>query len=734
MKELLYLILVLSFVFGGHGVANSQNKVGESIETNQISQDTTRQHVLRESSVTGFLDKKLNLTQTGFRKIEASQLRSGFSFLSQPDIVKSIQTLPGVASGTELMSGLYVHGGNGSDNLFLLDGVEIYNVSHLAGLFSSFNVDVIDHLDFYKSGFPARYGGKLSSVVDVSSKVGDMNEFHGTFSIGLINGSIQLEGPIVKGRTSYNIGLRRSWLELLTAPINAVNNSKNPDEKSSLGYAMTDFNAGLTHLINNQHRLQFNIYAGRDYGKSNVRWPDVEYWDGERFYGESFQKHKMAWGNLLASLNWNFSRNERFNSRVTAYYSQSASRLTGQDNEWYLDNHEETMLGCDERSSSRISNRIHDIGIKSDFDYLPDRGNHLRMGTDFKAHLYDVHSSHQQGRFFSSGEEQIFDEQTYGSAFSAGEFSLYAEDEIGYLDWLKANIGLRAVCYTVPGKTSARVEPRAALKVQVYSGIALKFSYTEMNQFTHKLSTHNLDLPSLGFLPSNAEVAPIFSRQFAGGIYTTLPANVILNVEGFYKTMDHLMEYNGRDMYGNITDWQKDFAEGQGLSYGMEVELGWKNRNTEVTAYYTLSWNKRFFEDIHYDWFPDTHDNRHKFTVMASHKFNRHFDMNISWNYHSGDKMTVQSQYIGQDGSIKEPLYTVPNNLSLPDYHRLDLGFNYRKKTKRGNESIWNVSIYNAYCRMNPMFIEIAEIDNEFVATKVNCIPIVPMFSYTLKF
>ena len=177
-----------------------------------------------EAVITALIDPKRNETQTGLKRIDSKMLNSGFALFSTPDVIKTLQMMPGVSSGTELLSGFYVHGGDGSDNLFLLDGVPIYQSSHLLGLFSAFNSDVISSMDFYKSGFPARYGSKMSSVVDITTKDGDFKEYHGLFSIGLLDGRFQLDGPIWKDKTSFNIGLRRTWTETVTLPLLAYLN------------------------------------------------------------------------------------------------------------------------------------------------------------------------------------------------------------------------------------------------------------------------------------------------------------------------------------------------------------------------------------------------------------------------------------------------------------------------------------------------------------------------------
>ena len=218
---------------------------------------------LSESIVTALIAKNLNTTQTGFKKLDKKKFDMGFAVLSSPDVIKTLQQLPGVATGTELLSGMYVRGGDGADNLYLLDGVPLYQVSHLLGLFSSFNTDLVESLDFYKSGFPARYGGRLSSVVDVKTREGDYEEYHGLFSIGLLDGRFQFEGPIVKDKTTFNIGLRRSWMDVITEPVSMIISSQQ-DRDFRIKYAFWDLNANITHRFSDISKLSFDLYGGRD--------------------------------------------------------------------------------------------------------------------------------------------------------------------------------------------------------------------------------------------------------------------------------------------------------------------------------------------------------------------------------------------------------------------------------------------------------------------------------------
>lgn len=726
-----------------------------------MSDPPERQDTLDASRITA--DKqamKHNSTQTGLVKLDSRKINPGFAVFGAPDLIKILQTLPGVASGTELMSGMYVHGGDGSDNLFLLDGVPLYQVSHLAGLFSSFNTDMIEDLDFYKSGFPARYGGRLSSVVDIRTKEGDFEKYHGNFSIGLIDGHAQVEGPLFKGKTSFNVGLRRTWADVLTIPTIKYVNHKEAKHAKAYGYdpsvidghyEMRDFNVKLTHKFSERNRLTFNFYNGRD----GLRISDTEpaeynrYENGGRYiYDENWniigerkpiETHKgndiiggkMVWGNVTGSLNWKNELNGRLSSDITLFYTQSRSRIFVDIDTWGWENGDVITSVEDENIS-----KINDLGFNADFLWSPHKAHRIRFGANAQSHTY-LPSRTTSTSIEMNGKALMDTSETQGMTFSGLEASLYVEDEMELTDILKANFGVRGSLYSSPGKVWHSIEPRAALKLQVSENVSIKASYAEMSQFSHLVACTYIDLPTNCWMPSTAKVAPLKSRQVAGGVYTFLTPELKLNIEGWYKTMDHLLEYSGTNMlFPALSSWEKDFSEGKGKSYGAEVELTYDTDRTSLAAYYTLSWSLRKFDDFFAEWYNDRNDNRHKLTLMGSYKFGKRFEAYASWNYHSGSRVTFPS-HIGYDGTktYGQDIYNKPYNTKLPDYHRLDLGLNFKKTTKRGNLSTWNVSIYNAYCRLNPImgYLDWDDKGNYF-GTYLGVVPIIPTVSYSLKF
>ena len=689
-----------------------------------------RQDTLKEARITSDKVVKVAKTQTGHKHLNKLDFIYGNVVFSSPDIIKSLQNLPGVSAGTELMSGLYVHGGEGSDNLFLLDGVPMYQISHLGGIFSSFNTDVVNGLDFYKSGFPARYGGRMSSVVDISTKDGDYHDYHGSFMIGLIDGRLQFEGPIVKGKTSFNIALRRSWMDAVLAPTIAYLNKKNKDGEVIGGnYAFHDLNASITHKFSDRDKVSLKMYYGRDRLKLNQAIPEeVTYTVDNQgtqktVSGEDHINTDISWGNLLASLNWYHVINDNMLLDAVAYYSGSNADVWYKWKDWRFSTIEH-YDAIDETNVSTVS----DIAAKANLDWRADN-HHIRSGISYQHHIY-----HPKRYSAIDNDGSVIEEES-GTRYSGDEMAVYAEDEITLWKRLNFNAGLRYVIFSVPGKFRHKLEPRIALSYRCTENLELKASYTHMNQFAHLISTHYLDVPTNCWLPSTESIEPMYSKQVAAGIYSKLPKNIRLNVEAYYKTMDNLLEYAGSNtLFPPLDSWETSFHKGRGRAYGLETELGWDSSRLSFSAYYTLSWSERKFDGIWHDWFPHRYDNRHKLTLMGLWKVTDKIDIYANWNYNSGGWMTVPT-HIYNPGEVFDRVYTAPNNVNLPDYHRLDLGANFRKTTKRGNERIWNVGIYNAYCRKNVVFVAISERDDKSLYGEGRAIfPIIPSFSYTLKF
>ena len=693
-----------------------------------------QQDTIDVAIVTALVDPKRNSTQTGLKRIDAKTINSGFALFSTPDVIKTLQMLPGVSSGTELLSGFYVHGGDGSDNLFLLDGVPIYQSSHLLGLFSAFNSDVISSLDFYKSGFPARYGSKMSSVVDIATKDGNFKEFHGLFAVGLLDGRFQLEGPIKKDKTSFNFGLRRTWTETVTLPVFAYVNKLNAPDKVFGRYAFTDLNAKITHKFSDRSVLSANFYTGRDVLKilddSDIKRYD-DYNEGYR-YDREVMDFRLLWGNTVGSLNWNYDVTDKLSMSNKFYYSSSISGFDFKEEEYKnYKSKEQTydMMGLIYNSN------VHTAGWRSDFFHTLGSNHKLRYGATAQLHFYrpDYTAQIEERTPTSS-----FKLQPYADSlkYNTVEAALYAEDEIAVTDAFSVNVGLRYSLNCYKERAWHSLEPRFAMKYTFNNALTAKASYTEMSQPSHRVSSLYLDLPTNMWMPSTTKIRPSRSREVAAGLYSNLSPTIHLNVEGWYKHMYNLLEYAGPySIFPPLNDWEDGYKAGHGRSWGAEFDFGFSNGRTEANVYYTLSWSQRKFDDFYRGWYADRNDNRHKITLMAKHKFGKRFEIYGAWNYHTGNRITMATHQT-PDGT---PVYQEPNNVKIPDYHRLDVGMNFMKTTKRGNTSIWNLSIYNAYCRTNAISAmeEYHSLDGVILASygaAMGIIPIIPTFSYTLKF
>lgn len=666
--------------------------------------------------------EKSPIAYTGLKRLDRKELIAGTAVLGTPDVIKVLQNISGVASGMELMSGLYVHGGDGSDNLFLLDGVPLFQVSHLAGLFSSFNTDIIQSADFYKSGFPARYGGKLSSVVDITTTDGSMEKFGGSVSIGLIDGRINLNGPIVKNKLSYNVAIRRSWLDAIIAPILAFNNSGS-DTKTKGGYALFDSDVNLAYAPSKSDKINFRFFAGTDHF-SYSKITQEKYYGKEIYDAESGVKTTMKWGNIAASSSWSHIFSQRLALSAMLYYSKGYSDIS----DWQKSNDFSDDVLTSGTFTETSASRANAAGIKSAL-VMSFKHHNLSAGIEYRSSWYNP--SHTKVK--TKGEDIMTDSGS--GKYLSHEVSAFAEDEMTYGPF-SLTAGLRLDGYFADGAAYFRPQPRLAASYNITDDIIAKASYEAMSQYAHLLSSIYIDLPTNIWMPSTSIVKPSDSHQAAAGIYARISKNWHVDASGYYRSIRNCLIYSGSgSLFPPIDKWEEEFISGKGRSYGAELEVKYLSGKFLGSAAYTLSWSERKFDELHSSWFRDRFDNRHKLTLTASYRITENIDINATWNFHSGNRVTVPEHIVNLPGTGTKFLFSEPHNAKMPDYHRLDLSCNFHKKTKRGNESIWNISIYNAYCRMNPILMRTTiNLENKPVATVYSLVPIIPSFSYTLKF
>ncbi len=683
--------------------------------------------------------KRAARTQTSLQRLDSQKIQRGFAVLGSPDLIKTLQTLPGVSGGTELSSGLYVRGGDGSDNLFLLDGVPLYQVNHMGGLFSSFNTDMVEEVDFYKGGFPARYGGRLSSVVDVDVRNGNFTKWKGTASIGLVDGRFQIEGPIVKNKTSLNFGVRRTWLDIVKAlamPIvrgSAEDADTAEDLANAFHYDFGDYNLRIVHLLDQTSKLYLSVYYGQDY--LNAKGVSKSMSESGLESSSSLKSH-MIWGNALGTLRWDKTWEEKglsMDSKI--YYTRYRSDI-GTDLSIYQQDRDEESGQLTELGGSLVEKdytRIHDVGVSSDWFYDAVDNHHMRFGLDGITHIYDPYRKMDMSMSVNSVPYTQENTSVY-KHYLGGEIGMYYEDEISLGDRLNVNLGLRDALFIVKGRSYNRLEPRLAIKARITPNMELKASYAKMNQFSHMVSACYIDVPTSLWMPSTASVKPMSSDQVVLGATYKVSDNWMVDVEAFYKKMEHLYEYNGTNtLLPSLDKWEIDYVEGRGRAYGVEFSTEYVADKLQASAYYTLSKNERFFSSYYYTWFPDRNDNTHKINLGLSYRFSPKFEVYASWTYHTGNRFTAASLTVWEENNNVE-IFDKPNNYRLPSYHRMDMGLNWHRKLHSGRIRTLNISIYNVYNRLNAFLGTIDTSGEKAVGVAYGIIPIIPTFSYSWKF
>jgi outer membrane cobalamin receptor len=725
-----YEPVAVTFILAGDTVIN----FGLDISTSEIEAVT----------VVSTQKSKVESTQMSMVDIPIMKIKSLPVIFGEADVLKVIQLLPGVQSGTEGSTGIYVRGGGPDQNLFLLDGVPVYNVNHLFGFLSVFNPDAIQTVQLYKGGFPARFGERLSSVVDIRMKEGNQKEYHGNFSIGLIASKFSIEGPVIKDKTSFVISARRTYIDILAQPVIRLANAQEDGSKLTAGYYFYDLNGKINHKFSDRSRLYLSAYLGSD--ETYMR--DKDTYDDSYNYGDKMEykdKFGMGWGNAIAALRWNYLLTNRLFSNTTLTYSKYIFDITSESK---VVNLTRNLTSTD---FFRYFSGIEDISARVDFDFYPGSHHSVKFGASYTHHIFKPGVT----RFKFDYEEEAFRiDTTFGDEnIFADELVGYAEDNFDVTSWLKVNAGLHYALYHVQNTSYSSLQPRFSMRILAGDNLSFKASYSRMAQFVHLLTTSAISLPTDLWLPVTKKFEPPVSHQVAAGTSIRLPASLDFTFEAFYKTMDNLIEYKEGASFGSTgSGWETKVEKGKGWSYGAEFMIEKTTGNTTGWIGYTLAKTERQFEKLNFGKvFPAKYDRRHDVSIVLTHKFNERMDMGVTWVYGTGTAATL--------GIMKYPAMNIPgyqgynyfeeiteyesrNNYRTPAYHRLDIGFSFHKEKKRGMRT-WNISVYNAYNRKNPFFIAW---DSEYYYTETggyfgkpvlkqySLFPIIPSVSWSFNF
>lgn len=661
--------------------------------------------------------------------ISAQQIKSMPAFMGETDILRVLQLTPGVQSGNEGSTGLYVRGGGPDQNLILLDGVPVYNASHLFGFFSTFNADAINHVELVKGGFPARYGGRLSSVIDINMKDGNMKEFKGEGSISLIAAKLTVEGPIIKDKTSFIVSARRTYLDVLAQPIIL----SIPNNNWRGGYYFYDLNFKVNHIINSKNRLYFSNYFGND--KAHAKLEESAVYDT---ISTSLKLHdELKWGNSINAFRWNHIYNPKMFSNVTVTYSRYNFGLSHEIEEKQFSPNvpEETFF-----SGGLYQSGIRDWAVKMDFDFLPSPDHFIRFGVNNILHKFSpgVYNYQITGQDDVAGGAEIT---------RAYEGSVYVEDDWKISERLKINIGTHASAFAVENKWYHSLQPRLSSRFLLTDDLSLKASLSTMTQFIHLLTNSGIGLPTDLWVSSTSRIKPQQARQVGLGIAKNYKSKYEFSLEGYYKTMDGLIEYKDGASYLNIDqDWQDNVVSGgKGKSYGMEVFLQKKSGIITGWLGYTLSKTTRQFDELNFGKeYPYKYDRRHDVSLVLSYEWNKHMDFSTVWVYGSGNSITLPlATFQGAAFNPRDPyVYTSTYNYygdrnayRMNSYHRLDVSFSWWKDKKWGQRK-WTLAIYNLYNNKNPFYVDLKR---DFQKQQVKFVqyslfPIIPSIAYSVKF
>lgn len=653
------------------------------------------------------LQQKLNANRMSVETLTTREAKLLPAIFGEVDLIKALQLKPGVQSGGEGASGLYVRGGGPDQNLVLLDDAVVYNASHLFGFFSVFNPDAVESVELYKGGFPAQFGGRLSSVVDVKMREGNKERIGVTGGIGLIASRLTVDGPIVKDKSSFVLSGRRTYFDVFTRQINRIQEGKE-DFNPIPDYYFYDLNGKANYKLGEKDELFLSGYFGRDFFGFN----DTDFQFG------------FDWGNKVGALRWQHKFNPRFQVNTT---------LSGSSYQYNVSNKIDVF-------SFNLTSDIRDIALKTDFSLILDKGHTLQFGAMATRHNFTI------GRLnFDSDDDRI--SFGAGNDYEATEAAAYVADDFQVSSQLSLNYGLRVSAFSSGGKTYGAFEPRASARYSLSESTSLKASYASMMQYIHLVANSGASLPTDIWYPSNDYVKPQRSQQVAAGISHLFGGgSYMVTNELYYKWMHRQIDFrDGANLFVN-DNLEEEFLFGKGESYGNEVYLEKIKGRTTGWVGYTLSWSYRQFDDINEGRrFPTRYDRRHDLSVVVLHELSKRISLTGAFVYGTGNAYSLPvARFAFQDVQGKSatvvPVYSDRNSFRLDAFHRLDLGLVLKLKPKRGEADL-TFNAYNAYNRRNPYFVYFEQVkdedDNEtlgFRAKQVSLFPVIPSVTYNFKF
>lgn len=674
------------------------------------------------------------------------------SLAGEPDVLRAAHLLPGIKTGADGAEGLLVRGGGNGQNLVLLDGVPVYNASHGFGFFSRFNTSALRSVQILRGGFPARYGGRLSSVIDVRTKEGNLQEIEGSAEVGLLSARFSLEGPIVTDKTAFFVSGRWSFIHWFLRPQSEAF-KRDRGERGVTDYRFYDLNAKVHHTFSGRDRLFLSMYLGRDSYEDDalsstnlsIRQPS-----GTIFNYRILDQIEESdtWGNTVGSLRWN----HLFSDELFANFSLTYSEL---NQESYFDQQVDilelnTGLGLRGIAQGRLQSGIQDWGLRADWQYFPRPGLQYRFGGGLSRRVF------RPGALIVENDNPIPD-TLVDDPIETQEVYAYWEGEGQFGERLFWNAGLHGASWFVNGTTYASVQPRASLDYRWTKPFSLQLSYSRMVQYLHLLLNTTIGLPDEFWVPSTENIEPARSNITALGFRYQLHPQWQLEGDVYYKDMRQLLAFE--EGANDFRDWEANTTAGRGESYGVEVQLSKKQGALTGWLTYTYARAFRQFNQINLGRvYPFRYDREHDFKVAAilrltplQPKKGPIIHLSSNWLYASGFKFTIPFVRVetGLPGEILpagfNPTVFDPeskNRYRMPAYHRLDINCRLAWPERNGVQHRMQIGVYNAYNRNNPLYYDVRRsfinrdntLTEGYSFVEVQLTPILPTFSYQLRF
>lgn len=675
---------------------------------------------LNEVKVLAQNDLESGKAQMSVTRLTGQQIKQMPLFFGEKDLMKALQLIPGVRQGNEGSSNIYVRGGGDGQNLLLLDEAVVYNANHLFGFFSTFNADPVKYVDLYKGGFPANYGGRLSSVIDVRMKEGDKQQFHGEGGVGLISSRLTLEGPIIKNKASFLLSGRRTYADILAKPFQS--------QKFEVGYYFYDINAKINVDLDKKNSMFLSFYTGKD----RLYTQDIV----PRRAGNIVNRIGVGWGNITGTLRWNKVFNQKFFSNTSLIYTKYNFRLFDHIKRDYLS--PPTVKNLDFFSS------LEDYTFKTDFDFFPWKEGQVKFGYTHTFHRF----SPRRLQYYSSDSlDQSFENNV--NLISNQEGAIYLQTE-NKTKFFSSNIGLRLSYFYMENKLVARPEPRLLFTFPLLRQSAFKVSYARMNQYLHLLSNTGIGLPTDLWVPATSQIKPASSDQISAGFVRDFKTGYTLTVEAYYKWLKNVIHYKDGANFLGIREgvhsspflWEESVTQGKGWAYGYELMARKNTGKLTGFAGYTLSWAIQKFEELNDGKaFYAKQDRRHDLELTGSYRLSDKIRVSANGVFATGNALSIpRGLYFREDfGTTHLYDYGRQNAYRAEPYHRVDLGIQFIKKKKWGERNI-DLSIYNIYFRKNPYSYTVQPSYNFADKSAVLNIrrswllPIVPSVSYNFKF